>query len=69
MVYQNLGVEHSDAWKPYIERLYECYLLALKEYTKDSRGDIGAWVREAAMSGLHVRILFIQKFICNSLTP
>lgn len=35
--------------------LYNCYLLALKEYTIDSRGDIGAWVREAAMIGLHVR--------------
>lgn len=34
--------------------LYNCYLLALKEYTKDSRGDIGAWVREAAVIGLHV---------------
>lgn len=37
--------------------LYDCYLLALKEYTIDSRGDIGAWVREAAMTGLHVCIL------------
>lgn len=37
----------------------KCYLLALQEYTTDSRGDIGAWVREAAMSGLHVLINLI----------
>lgn len=56
MIYQTLGVKDADAWKPYVNRLYDCYLLALEEYTTDSRGDIGAWVREAAMSGLHVRI-------------
>ncbi|XP_043272300.1 tubulin-specific chaperone D [Venturia canescens] len=54
MTYQTLGVKNADSWKPYVDRLYECYLLALKEYTTDSRGDIGAWVREAAMSGLHI---------------
>lgn len=31
----------------------------MKEYTIDSRGDIGAWVREAAMTGLHVKIFVI----------
>lgn len=42
--------------------LYNCYLLALKEYTIDSRGDIGAWVREAAMIGLHVCIALQQNY-------
>ena len=32
--------------------IYECFLLALEDYTHDRRGDIGAWVREASMSGL-----------------
>ena len=32
--------------------LYECYLRCLDDYTVDRRGDVGAWVREAAMSGL-----------------
>jgi hypothetical protein len=32
--------------------LYECYLACLDDYTIDRRGDIGAWVREAAMTGL-----------------
>ncbi|XP_017022183.1 tubulin-specific chaperone D [Drosophila kikkawai] len=30
-----------------------CLLKALDEYTLDNRGDIGAWVREAAMSSLY----------------
>jgi len=46
----------SDKWQSFVPDLYDCYLLALKEYTIDSRGDIGAWVREAAMIGLHVCI-------------
>ena len=32
--------------------LYECYLACLEDYTLDRRGDIGAWVREAAMTAL-----------------
>ena len=32
--------------------LYECYLRCLDDYTVDRRGDVGAWVREAAMTGL-----------------
>lgn len=54
MVCQTLGVKEADKWRIYIHNLYDCYLLALKEYTIDSRGDIGAWVREAAMTGLHM---------------
>lgn len=49
-------IHFSDKWQLFVPDLYDCYLLALKEYTIDSRGDIGAWVREAAMIGLHVRI-------------
>lgn len=54
MVCQTLGVENSDTWKRFVNQLYDCYLLALKEYTTDSRGDIGAWVREAAMTAVNV---------------
>ena len=34
---------------PYV---YDCFLLAMEDYTVDRRGDIGAWVREAAMAGI-----------------
>lgn len=36
-----------------IDTVYGCLLLALNEYTIDNRGDIGAWVREAAMNALY----------------
>ncbi|XP_072746914.1 tubulin-specific chaperone D [Anoplolepis gracilipes] len=54
MILQTLGIDETDKWRMFASDLYDCYLLALKEYTIDSRGDIGAWVREAAMVGLHI---------------
>lgn len=35
-----------------LDKIFGCFLLALNEYTIDNRGDIGAWVREAAMNAL-----------------
>lgn len=35
-----------------LDEVFACFLKALLEYTIDDRGDIGAWVREAAMNGL-----------------
>lgn len=40
-----------------LDDVFVCLLRALLEYTVDDRGDIGAWVREAAMNGeFHVCI-------------
>lgn len=36
-----------------LNQIFECLLKALEEYTIDNRGDIGAWVREAAMNVLY----------------
>ncbi|KAG8231471.1 hypothetical protein J437_LFUL000188 [Ladona fulva] len=36
------------------ELVYDCLLKGMEDYTKDGTGDIGAWVREAAMEGLVV---------------
>ena len=47
--------------------IYECFLLALEDYTHDRRGDIGAWVREASMSGLTSLTLLASKE--SSLVP
>jgi len=58
----NKEIFFSDKWQSLVPDLYDCYLLALKEYTIDSRGDIGAWVREAAMIGLHVCIHYRKLF-------
>ncbi|KAF7380514.1 hypothetical protein HZH68_016379 [Vespula germanica] len=54
MIIQTLNINEADVWQVFALQIYNCYLFALKEYTIDSRGDIGAWVREAAMTGLHV---------------
>ncbi|KAI4493051.1 hypothetical protein M0802_009699 [Mischocyttarus mexicanus] len=54
MIIQTLNINEADVWQLFAPKIYNCYLFALKEYTIDSRGDIGAWVREAAMTGLHV---------------
>ncbi|XP_052769851.1 tubulin-specific chaperone D-like isoform X2 [Mya arenaria] len=35
-----------------VGQVYEALLVAMKDYTLDSRGDVGAWVREASMTGL-----------------
>lgn len=35
-----------------VERVFSCYMRCLGDYTMDSRGDIGALVREAAMAGI-----------------
>ena len=37
--------------------LFETYLTALQDYTTDSRGDVGTWVREAALAGLETLTL------------
>lgn len=43
--------QHSFANAKHFNKVVECLLSALDEYTLDNRGDIGAWVREAAMNG------------------
>ena len=65
MVCQTFGVKETDKWQVFVPNLYDCYLLALKEYTIDSRGDIGAWVRESAMTGLHTltNLVFQANFV------
>lgn len=35
----------------YVPEIIEAFLHCLSEYTIDMRGDIGAWVREASMTG------------------
>lgn len=40
-----------------LDTLFNTMFLALNEYTIDNRGDIGAWVREAAMNGLYKLIV------------
>ncbi|EDW03869.1 tubulin-specific chaperone D [Drosophila grimshawi] len=46
------GEKHSFDNEAHFRKVVDCLLLALDEYTLDNRGDIGAWVREAAMNAL-----------------
>lgn len=49
--------------------VYSALLQAMKDYTLDSRGDIGAWVREAAMQALHDITCLIVTSGPDILTP
>ncbi|PSN56928.1 Tubulin-specific chaperone D [Blattella germanica] len=57
----NAKEDMSSELASHVEKIYNCFLEGLAEYTMDSRGDIGAWVREAAMTGLQVLTLLVLK--------
>lgn len=66
-----IGIEKEDnssCW-PFVRQILECFIEGLKDYTSDSRGDIGAWVREASMIGLQVITQCAVKADENLLTP
>ena len=46
----------------YLTKVIDCYLKAMDEYTLDNRGDIGAWVREAAMNGICALVSLIFNY-------
>lgn len=50
-VVETVGFDGEDSIRANnrIDKVFNCLLKALGEYTLDNRGDIGAWVREAAM--------------------
>jgi tubulin-specific chaperone D len=41
----------------YVGEIVDALLECLSEYTIDMRGDIGAWVREASMTGKFMEII------------
>ncbi|XP_060027662.1 tubulin-specific chaperone D isoform X2 [Erinaceus europaeus] len=56
-VCQTVGVSSEGAadqglCQQNVAGVYDSLLACLRDYTTDSRGDVGAWVREAAMSSL-----------------
>lgn len=50
-VIQTIGFEEHLVSSDILDKVFECLLLGLQEYTIDDRGDIGAWVRESSMNG------------------
>ncbi|NXN90583.1 TBCD protein, partial [Bombycilla garrulus] len=65
-VCQTMGVKGDGSQQEYvcrdnIDQIYATLLASVTDYTIDSRGDVGGWVREAAMSSLmEVTLLLVQ---------
>ncbi|NXX77927.1 TBCD protein, partial [Urocolius indicus] len=63
---QTVGVKGEGSQEEYVSRenipqIYATLLSGVNDYTTDSRGDVGGWVREAAMTSLmEVTLLLVQ---------
>ncbi|XP_044761611.1 tubulin-specific chaperone D [Coccinella septempunctata] len=53
----------------FVNNIFNTFLEGLKDYTQDKRGDIGAWMREASMTGLQTLILFLTNQRSKYLKP
>ncbi|XP_072036691.1 tubulin-specific chaperone D-like isoform X1 [Amphiura filiformis] len=73
-VSNTVGVETNGSpenviCKDNINMLYTALLAALKDYSLDQRGDVGAWVREAAMESLRDLTILVVQHDPSLLTP
>uniref|UniRef100_A0A8C5THU3 Tubulin-specific chaperone D n=1 Tax=Malurus cyaneus samueli TaxID=2593467 RepID=A0A8C5THU3_9PASS len=65
-VCQTVGVKGDGSQEEYVcrdnvDQIYATLLTGVTDYTTDSRGDVGGWVREAAMTSLmEVTLLLVQ---------
>ncbi|NWR47300.1 TBCD protein, partial [Regulus satrapa] len=65
-VCQTVGVKGDGSQQEYVcrdnvDQIYATLLSGVTDYTTDSRGDVGGWVREAAMTSLmEVTLLLVQ---------
>ncbi|NWY04338.1 TBCD protein, partial [Nothoprocta ornata] len=56
------GCQEEHVCKDNVAAIYATLLSGVTDYTTDSRGDVGGWVREAAMTSLmEVTLLLVQK--------
>ncbi|KAL0271366.1 UNVERIFIED_CONTAM: hypothetical protein PYX00_008475 [Menopon gallinae] len=51
----------------HIQDIFQGLLMGLDDYANDSRGDVGAWVREASMSGLEKMVFMTANWNMNLL--
>ncbi|XP_018565799.1 tubulin-specific chaperone D [Anoplophora glabripennis] len=58
----------KDFTKKHILEIYHTFLEGLKDYTQDKRGDIGAWMREASVTGLQTLMLLLTERLPEVLT-
>uniref|UniRef100_A0A8B9ZBL2 Tubulin-specific chaperone D n=1 Tax=Buteo japonicus TaxID=224669 RepID=A0A8B9ZBL2_9AVES len=55
------GTQEEYVCKDNVTQIYATLLSGMTDYTTDSRGDVGGWVREAAMTSLmEVTLLLVQ---------
>ncbi|EFJ45543.1 hypothetical protein VOLCADRAFT_94333 [Volvox carteri f. nagariensis] len=47
------------------DRVLPCLCASLEDYTTDNRGDVGSWVREAAMGVLAAVVSLLARCYCN----
>ncbi|XP_041362453.1 tubulin-specific chaperone D-like [Gigantopelta aegis] len=52
-----------------VPAIYRVFLAAMSDYTMDSHGDVGAWVREASISGLETLTCILSEKAPNLITP
>ena len=52
-----------------VETVFGCFVRCLGDYTMDSRGDIGATVREASMGGIRNILTGVASYDSSLLTP
>ncbi|KAJ8961404.1 hypothetical protein NQ318_014649 [Aromia moschata] len=58
----------TDFTRDHALKLYHTFLDGLKDYTHDKRGDIGAWMREASVTGLQTLTLLVTEHLPDVLT-
>ena len=52
-----------------IHHIYDCFMISLEDYTVDRRGDVGAWVREAALTGIELFTLKLLSSDSSKIPP
>ncbi|XP_014252404.1 tubulin-specific chaperone D [Cimex lectularius] len=71
-VCSTVGIEDPDpkrSCRAHVLDLLECMTEGMTDYTKDDRGDTGAWVRESSMSGIQSILQLVSKCAPDLLTP
>lgn len=63
------GSPDSTVCSENLSEVYEVLLNTMNDYTTDSRGDVGAWVREAAMTSLMDVTLLVSRSAPEILSP
>ncbi|KAJ8938560.1 hypothetical protein NQ314_011450 [Rhamnusium bicolor] len=58
----------KDFTKHHALKIYHTFLEGLNDYTQDKRGDIGAWMREASVTGLQILTLLLSEHLPDVLT-